>query len=29
MIIISHDYKVAINIHKVLIQHSVKLQFNV
>jgi hypothetical protein len=27
MIIISHDYKVVMNIHKVLIQHNVKLQF--
>jgi hypothetical protein len=27
MIIISHDYKVVINIHKVIIQQYVKLQF--
>jgi hypothetical protein len=25
MIIMSHDYKVVINIHKVIIQHNVKL----
>jgi hypothetical protein len=29
MIIISHDYKIVINIYKVIIQHNVKLQFYV
>jgi hypothetical protein len=29
MIIISHDYKVVINIHKVIFPHNVKLQFYV
>jgi hypothetical protein len=28
MIIISHDYKVVINIHKVIIQHNVKLNIS-
>jgi hypothetical protein len=28
MIIISHDYKVVINIHKVIIQHKVKLNIS-
>jgi hypothetical protein len=27
MIIIGHDYKVVINIHKIIIQQYVKLQF--
>jgi hypothetical protein len=28
MIIISHDYKVVINIHKIIIQHNVKLNIS-
>jgi hypothetical protein len=28
MIIINHDYKVVINIHKVLIQHNAKLSIS-